>query len=297
MDIRKNIELYNTERKTLVGIDITILKKLACKVCRIVMSILIFAVFFMPFYWMVLTSIKSLSETLTFPPTFFAERINVENFTKALNSGPFLQYTKNSIITTISILVLQFVTVIPAAFAFARYKFIGKNLSFGVIMSTMMIPAQLVFLPVFIMFSKYKMVNSYASLILPFASSAFGIFMLRQAFMQVPQELLEAARLDDASEMKIMFKIMIPIAKPTLITLGLLTFISTWNDYFWPLVLTTKDMMRTLPVGIAGISKVDGGISYNILMAANMLLIVPILIVFSFAQKHIIEAFTYIGEK
>lgn len=297
MDIRKNIELYNTERKTLVGIDITILKKLACKVCRIVMSILIFAVFFMPFYWMVLTSIKSLSETLTFPPTFFAERINVENFTKALNSGPFLQYTKNSIITTISILVLQFVTVIPAAFAFARYKFIGKNLSFGVIMSTMMIPAQLVFLPVFIMFSKYKMVNSYASLILPFASSAFGIFMLRQAFMQIPQELLEAARLDDASEMKIMFKIMIPIAKPTLITLGLLTFISTWNDYFWPLVLTTKDMMRTLPVGIAGISKVDGGISYNILMAANMLLIVPILIVFSFAQKHIIEAFTYIGEK
>ncbi len=297
MDIRKNIELYNTERKTLVGIDITILKKLACKVCRIVMSILIFAVFFMPFYWMVLTSIKSLSETLTFPPTFFAERINVENFTKALNSGPFLQYTKNSIITTISILVLQFVTVIPAAFAFARYKFIGKNLSFGVIMSTMMIPAQLVFLPVFIMFSKYKMVNSYVSLILPFASSAFGIFMLRQAFMQIPQELLEAARLDDASEMKIMFKIMIPIAKPTLITLGLLTFISTWNDYFWPLVLTTKDMMRTLPVGIAGISKVDGGISYNILMAANMLLIVPILIVFSFAQKHINEAFTYIGEK
>lgn len=297
MDIRKSRPLYNTKRKALAGIDMGILKISACKVCRVVMSILIFAVFFMPFYWMVLTSIKSLSETLTFPPTFFAERINFENFTKALNSGPFLQYTKNSIITTISILVLQFVTVIPAAFAFARYKFIGKNLSFGVIMSTMMIPAQLVFLPVFIMFSKYKMVNSYASLILPFASSAFGIFMLRQAFMQVPQELLEAARLDDASEMKIMFKIMIPIAKPTLITLGLLTFISTWNDYFWPLVLTTKDMMRTLPVGIAGISKVDGGISYNILMAANMLLIVPILIVFSFAQKHIIEAFTYIGEK
>lgn len=297
MDIRKSRPLYNTKRKALAGIDMGILKISACKVCRVVMSILIFAVFFMPFYWMVLTSVKSLSETLTFPPTFFAERINFENFTKALSSGPFLQYTKNSIITTTSILVLQFVTVIPAAFAFARYKFIGKNLSFGVIMSTMMIPAQLVFLPVFIMFSKYKMVNSYASLILPFASSAFGIFMLRQAFMQVPQELLEAARLDDASEMKIMFKIMLPIAKPTLITLGLLTFISTWNDYFWPLVLTTKDMMRTLPVGIAGISKVDGGISYNILMAANMLLIVPILIVFSFAQKHIIEAFTYIGEK
>ncbi|WP_294374788.1 carbohydrate ABC transporter permease [uncultured Clostridium sp.] len=297
MDIRKSTSIYNSKEKFFKEIDMSLIKNWASSLPRIFMSIIIFAVFFIPFYWMVLTSVKSLSETLTFPPTFFAEKINFENFTKALNSGPFLQYTKNSIIITISILVLQFVTIIPAAFAFARYKFLGKNLSFGVIMSTMMIPAQLVFLPIFIMFSKYKMVNTYMSLIVPFASSAFGIFMLRQAFMQVPQELLEAARLDDASELKIMFKIMLPIAKPTLITLGLLTFISTWNDYFWPLVLTTKDIMRTLPVGIAGISKVDGGISYNVLMAANMLLIVPILIVFFFAQKHIIEAFTYIGEK
>lgn len=297
MDIRKSRTTFNLEEKSSNFIDTSSIKTVLCRISRILISLLIFAVFFLPFYWMVLTSIKSLSETLTFPPTFFVEKINVENFTKALSSGPFLQYTKNSIIITLSILALQFVTIIPAAFAFARYKFLGKNLSFGVIMSTMMIPAQLVFLPVFIMFSRYKMVNSYASLILPFASSAFGIFMLRQTFMQVPQELLEAARLDDASELKIMFKVMLPIAKPTLITLGLLTFISTWNDYFWPLVLTTKDLMRTLPVGIAGIAKVDGGISYNVLMAANMLLIVPILIVFFFAQKHIIEAFTYIGEK
>ncbi|MDO5518566.1 MAG: carbohydrate ABC transporter permease [Clostridium sp.] len=297
MDIRKNRSINNTYGEFLKGIDLAGARSIIYKLVRLFISLIVFVVFFVPFYWMVLTSIKTLSETLTFPPSFFVEKINFENFTQALSSGPFLKYTENSIITTVSILALQFVTIIPAAFAFARYKFIGKNLSFGIIMSTMMIPAQLVFLPVFIMFSRYKMVNTYASLILPFASSAFGIFMLRQTFMQVPQELLEAARLDNASELKIMLKIMLPIAKPTLITLGLLTFISTWNDYFWPLVLTTKDIMRTLPVGIAGISKVDGGISYNVLMAANMLLIVPILIVFFFAQKHIIEAFTYIGEK
>lgn len=206
-------------------------KSIARKSVRALISMIIFAVFFIPFYWMILTSVKSLSETLTFPPSFFVDSIHFENFTKAMSTGPFLQYAKNSIIVTIAIIILQFLTVVPAAFAFARYKFRGKNLSFGLIMSTMMIPAQLVFLPVFVMFSKYKMMNSYASLIIPFASSAFGIFMLRQNFMQVPQELIEAARLDDASELKIMFKIMLPIAKPTLITLGLLTFINTWNDY------------------------------------------------------------------
>ena len=208
------------------------IKKIISKIGRIIISLIVFLVFFIPFYWMVITSIKSLSETLTFPPSFWAEKIQFENFTKALSTGPFLQYTKNSFIVTFATLILQFITVIPAAYAFARYKFKGSKLMFGLIMATMMIPAQLIFLPVFIMFSKWKMVNSYFSLVIPFASSAFGIFMLRQSFMQVPQELLEAARLDNSGEFKIMYKIILPMAMPTLITLGLLTFISTWNDYF-----------------------------------------------------------------
>ena len=273
------------------------IKKIISKIGRIILSLIVFLMFFIPFYWMIITSIKSLSETLTFPPSFWAEKIQFENFTKALSTGPFLQYTKNSFIVTFATLILQFITVIPAAYAFARYKFKGSKLMFGLIMATMMIPAQLIFLPVFIMFSKWKMVNSYFSLVIPFASSAFGIFMLRQSFMQVPQELLEAARLDNSGEFKIMYKIMLPMARPTLITLWLLTFISTWNDYFWPLVLTTKDVMRTLPVGVAGIAQVDGGISYNILMAGSMILIIPVLIIYFFAQKHIIKAFTYIGDK
>lgn len=273
------------------------IKKIISKIGRIFISLIIFLVFFIPFYWMVITAIKSLSETLTFPPSFWVDKIQFENFTKALSTGPFLQYTKNSFIVTFATLILQFITIIPAAYAFARYKFKGSKLMFGLIMVTMMIPSQLIFLPVFIMFSKWKMVNTYFSLVIPFASSAFGIFMLRQSFMQVPQELLEAARLDNSGEFKIMYKIMLPMARPTLITLGLLTFISTWNDYFWPLVLTTKNAMRTLPVGVAGIAQVDGGISYNILMAGSMILIIPVLIIYFFAQKHIIKAFTYIGDK
>lgn len=297
MDLGKTQSSNNKMSHINWNIDMELIKAVSFHIIRIVVSIIIFAIFFIPFYWMVITSIKSLSDTLTFPPTFFVKSIHFDNFTKAMSTGPFWLYTKNSLIVTFSILALQFVTIIPAAYAFARYKFRGKKFSFGLIMSTMMIPSQIVFLPIFIMFSKYKMINTYISLIIPFASSAFGIFMLRQTFMQVPKELIEAARLDDAGEFKIMRKIMLPMAKPTLITLGLLTFIGTWNDYFWPLVLTTKDVMRTLPVGVTGISKIDGGISYNVLMAGNMTLIIPVLIIFFFAQKHIIKAFTYIGDK
>src|SRR5699024_375214 len=136
-----------------------------------------------------------------------------------------------------------------------------------------------------------------SDLILPFAAVAFGIFLLRQSFKQVPEELLEAARLDGASEWKIILKIMIPIAKPVLITFGLFSFITHWNDYFWPLVMTTSDVTRTLPLGIAKLREVEGGVAWHILMAGNMILVIPILIVFFFAQRQIIRAFVYTGIK
>ncbi|MFQ9697434.1 MAG: carbohydrate ABC transporter permease, partial [Zhenhengia sp.] len=146
-------------------------------------------------------------------------------------------------------------------------------------------------------FSNMGLINKLPSLILPFASSAFGIFMLRQTFKQVPKELIEAAKLDKAGEFKIITKIMLPLARPTLTTLALLTFISTWNDYFWPLTLTTNDSVRTLPVGIASLRQIESGVNYHILMAGNVMLVIPILIAFLFAQKQIIKAFTYLGDK
>jgi sn-glycerol 3-phosphate transport system permease protein len=121
--------------------------------------------------------------------------------------------------------------------------------------------------------------------------------MLRQTFKQVPRELIEAAKLDSASEWKIIFKLMLPIAKPTIVTLGLITFILNWNDYFWPFVLTTNNAVRTLPVGITSLNIVDGGVKYHILMAGNLLLVAPVLVAFFFAQKQIIKAFAYMGGK
>ncbi|MBF4692758.1 carbohydrate ABC transporter permease [Fusibacter ferrireducens] len=260
-------------------------------------NLIIFVIFFIPFYWMLLTSVKSLGETLQFPPTFFVWNPHFENFKNAFEAIPFLQFTFNSIVVAFGTMIFQFITIVPAAYAYARYDFKLKNLFFGLTLSTMMIPSQLIFLPIFLLFSKWGMINTYWALILPFASSAFGIFMLRQTFKQVPEELIEAARLDKSSELKIIFKIMLPIAKPTVFTLGLLTFIETWNNYFWPLVMTTNDTVRTLPLGIASLRMVESGINYHLVMAGNVILILPILFAYFFAQRHIIDAFTYMGEK
>jgi sn-glycerol 3-phosphate transport system permease protein len=270
---------------------------IAGKAARTGINLLLAAIFFIPFYWVVLTSVKSIGQTLRMPPVFWVENPQWQNFARAFQSIPFFAMLKNSLIVTFGIMICQAVTVIPAAYAFARFRFRGSGFLFGVILATMMIPAQLIFLPLFVMFSGAGMINTCASLILPSACSAFGIFMLRQTFRQVPDELLEAARLDKAGELKILFGLMLPIARPTLITLGLITFITSWNDYFWPFVLTTNNSARTLAVGITSLQQTEGTLNYHTLMAGNVLLIAPVLIIFFFAQKQIIKAFTYMGEK
>jgi sn-glycerol 3-phosphate transport system permease protein len=273
------------------------LKKDLKKACCAALNLLIFGLFFIPFYWMGLTAVKTLGQSLRMPPMFWVSNPQWENFKAVFNAIPFFQMLKNSVIVTSGILICQFFTVIPAAYSFARFKFAGSGFLFGLALATMMIPAQLVFLPLFLMFSRMGLINHYASLILPSATSAFAIFMLRQTFKQVPRELIEAAKLDNAGELKIVFKLMLPIAWPTVVTLGLITFISHWNDYFWPFVLTTNNAVRTLPVGITSLRITEGGIKYHILMAGNVLLALPVLIAFFFAQKQIIKAFTYMGVK
>ena len=266
-------------------------------VLKILIDLLIALIFFIPFYWMFITSVKTLGQTLLMPPSFWVSDPQWGNFAVVFQKIDILGMLKNSLIVTAGTLFCQCVTVIPAAYAFARYRFKGSKILFGVTLATMMIPSQLIFLPVYLMFSKWGMINTYWSLILPSASSAFAIFMLRQTFKQVSEELLEAARLDTAGEFKIITRIMLPLARPTVVTLTMLTFINVWNDYFWPLVMTTKADVRTLPVGIASLRMTESGVNYQIMMAGNVILVIPVLIVFFFAQKQIIKAFTYTGVK
>lgn len=267
------------------------------RIGRWVVNALLVLVFFFPFFWMTASSLKTLGETMQFPPSLLPADPQWQNYQSAWTSIPFGKYLLNSCIVTASVLLLQAITVVPAAYAFSQYDFKGKNLLFGGTLITMMVPAQLVFLPLFVLFAKWHLINTYASLILPFATSAFNIFMLRQTFNQMPRELIEAARLDGASELKIVVRLFLPMAKATLVTCALLTFISTWNDYFWPLVLTTNDAVRTLPVGVASMRASESGINFHVLMAANVLLSLPILVIYLFANKHIIKAFSYIGDK
>lgn len=274
-----------------------LLKKRVLSVINFIGLFLLAAVFILPFLWMVLTSVKTFSETMTYPPVFWPESLNLANFANAWKSGPFLKYTMNSIIITVAVVVAQFFVTVPAAYAYARCRFRGKNIMFGLTMATLMIPTQLIFVPLFLMFSKLEMINSYWSMILPFCASAFGIFMLRQRFMQIPEEILEAARLDNAGELKILTRIMVPMAKPTITTMLMLTFISRWNDYFWPMTMTTNDKVRTLAVGISMLRETEAAASWNTLMAGNVILVLPILIIFIFAQRQIIQAFVYSGEK
>lgn len=250
-------------------------------------------IFCLPFIWMVLTAFKSLGETILIPPKWILDELHWENFVTAWNSGPFPQYIWNSIVTTGCILIFQFLVGIPAAYAYAKCKFRGKNIFFAITMVTMMIPSQLVFLPIYLLMSKWHLLNTYAALILPFAGSAFTIFLLRQSFMQIPQEVIDAARIDGASEFQIILRIIIPLAKPAMVTAGLFSFITHWNDYFWPLIMTTNDTVRTLPIGIAKLREVEGGVAWNVLMAGNVIMVIPILILFFIAQRQIIKAFVY----
>lgn len=250
-----------------------------------------------PFLWMMSASVQTYYEIISTPPQLIPSGFEWGNFLAAWESGPFLQYTINSMMTTFFVLVLQFFTMVPAAYAFARMEFKGKNLFWSLTLICLMIPMQLIFLPNYLMFGKLQLINTYWPLVLPFATSAFGIFMLRQAFKQVPEEIVEAAKLDHASEWKIIRTIFMPIAKPTIVTMLLFTFISRWNDYFWPLVMTTTEEARTLPVGVALLRTTDTGIPWNEVMAANVILVIPILIIYFIAQDKIIKAFTYTGIK
>lgn len=268
-----------------------------CHILNIILKVAVMVIITFPFYWMVSTSLKDYTEALQFPPTLFPSSLHWENYAHVFEIVPIGLYFRNSVVVSLCVLVLQYLIIVPAAYSFARHEYFGKNIFFGIVLLGLMIPQQITFLPVYLMFSRMKMLKTFIPLILPFISNPFGIFMLRQYFMQIPQEVIEAARLDDADNRKIMFKVMMPMAKPALITIGLLSFISTWNNYFWPLIMTSSETLRTLPVGIAALKSSETLQMWHIIMAGNVVLVLPILIVYMLASQKIRNSFVYSGIK
>lgn len=263
----------------------------------IVFKAVLILVFVFPFFWMISVALQTEAEISSSPLTLLPAVPQWMNFITAWQRGPFLLYLKNSLTIIVCVITLQMVIMVPAAYAFAKYEFKGKKLMFGLVLIAFMTPGQITFLPIYQMMSDWGLMNSLMPQILPFMSNAFGIFLLRQYFMQIPDELIEAAKLDNAGALKIVYKLMLPMAKPAMSTIVLFSFVSHWNDYFWPLVMTQSTAVRPLTIGIAMLKNTEGVTNWNIIMAGNLILVLPILIVYVLCSKSIIKSFAYSGIK
>ena len=250
-----------------------------------------------PYFWIATTSLKDLAGVIQFPPSLLPSPPHWENYVKAWQSGPFLRYFLNNIITTFGILIIQLFLACLAAYAFSKLTFPGRDLCFFVVVSCLMVPPQIRFVPIYIMLAKVGLLNTYSALILPYATSALGTFLIREAFASISNDILDAARIDGASVLQIIFRVMVPIARPTIIAFSLFSVVYHWNDYFCPLVMTTNEAVRTLPLGVALLREEGTGARWHIIMAGNMFVVVPMILTFLVAQRHIIRAFTFASPK
>jgi sn-glycerol 3-phosphate transport system permease protein len=250
-----------------------------------------------PYLWMVTTSLKDLPSVTQFPPTLLPRPPRWDNYAKAWNSGPFLRYAMNNAIQTLGILVLQLFFGCLAGYGFSKVRFRGRDACFLIVIACLVVPPQVRFVPLYMLFSKVGLLNTYASLILPYAVSALGTFLIREAFMQISDDIVDAARVDGAGVLTIIFRVMAPIARPTLVAFSLFSVVYHWNDFFWPLVMTTNEAVRTLPIGVAMLREEGTGARWHIIMAGSMFVVAPVLVVFAVAQRHIIRAFQFTSLK
>ncbi len=243
----------------------------------------------MPFFWMITTAIKASTEVYKFPPIWIPETIHWDNFVTAWQAAPFTQFYINSIITAVVGVALEVTIALLSAYAFARIDFPKRDTIFMVVLAGMMIPGQLTLIPNYVTLSRLGWINTYQGIIIPHVSSVFGAFLLRQAILGMEREIFEAAEVDGASHLKMLFSIALPMARPVVATLGLFLFIAKWNAYLWPLIVTNSENMRTLPVGLAMVRKAEYQIGPEHLMAASLFVLLPVLMVFVFTQKQLIE--------
>ena len=261
------------------------------------LKLIVCVIFFFPFYWMMITAFKTNYEAALYPPTLWPQNFTIDGFKVVFEQVEMGMYLKNSLIVVVVDTLLMTVIMVPAAYTFAKYKFHGRDFLFTLLMISFMVPGCVTFVSVYQMFAKAGMLDSLLPQILPCICNTWGIFLLRQTFMQVPEELIESARLDEANELQVITKIMLPMAKSTIVTLMLLSVMGTWNSYFWPLVMTVHKEYRPLPVAIESLKSLEGGMNWPVIMAGNFILGAPVLLAFLFASKKIIAAMAYRGVK
>ena len=248
----------------------------------------------MPFLWMLSTSLKNPKEIFTYPPIWIPSEIRWENYLDALTVVPFGRYYVNSIVVALSVTFIVLITSSLAAFAFARLKFRGREILFFTYLATLMIPFPVLLIPNFLIVREFGWYDTYAALILPPAFSAVATFLYRQAFRGIPIVLDDAARIDGASSWQIWWKVIMPNAGPVTAALGIFTFLGNWNEFLWPLVVTNRAEMRTIPVGLSSFQG-QYSVQWELLMSAAVIALLPIVIIYLFAQKWIISGVTISG--
>ena len=245
-----------------------------------------------PYAWMTLTSLRTLPEILKAPAYPLPSSIQLGAYREVLSQVPVGRCFANTLAMALGIAALQMALALPAGYALAKLHFAGRRAAFVLVLACLLIPAQVTFVPVYAMLGAAGLVNSMGALVLPFAVSALGTFLVRQALLSVPDAIIEAARMDGASEATIVYRVLAPMIRPTLASLFLFSFVFHYNDYFWPLVMTTDDKVRTLPLAIALLREQGTGVRWHVVMAGNVMLSVPVLAVFAAAQRQILRAVT-----
>ena len=254
-----------------------------------------------PFYWLVVTSLETPTEALHFPPVLIPHVLRFANYSDAFNSAPFGRFFINSAVVTVLTVLFNLVFCSLAGYAFARFRFLGRGALFVVILATLMVPFQVTMIPQFLITKWLGVhvlaavgINHIGALILPNAATAFGIFFLRQFFRTLPLEYEESARVDGASRLKVLIRIVLPLATPALSTLAALTFLDSWNNFLWPLIVVTSTNQMTLPLGLATFQGAHST-EWTLLMAANVMSLVPVLAIFFLAQRHFIRSVASTG--
>jgi multiple sugar transport system permease protein len=252
-----------------------------------------------PFYWMLSSSLKLEHQIWLIPPLWFPNPIEWRNYLLLYEALPDLpRYILNSVFTSVTITVGSLLFNALAGYGFARYQFKGRDLIFGLLLATMMIPGSVTMIPVFIFVKMVGWINTYQGLIVPGLAGAFGVFFMRQFFLTIPNDLIDAGRIDGASEYRIFAQVAMPLARTAFSALTIFTFLGAWNDYMWPATVLRSDSMATLPLFIARLSRgLSYVMSYRVAMAGASSVVMPVIIVFLVLQRHFIEGIALTGIK
>lgn len=243
----------------------------------------------LPVYWTVIAAFKETREIYSIPPSWVPLRPTLENFPQAWGGAPFARYYLNSAITTLVGAAAEVTLAVMSAYALAYLRFPRKDLVFLLLLAALMVPVEITIVPNYLTIARLGWINTYQGIIIPGAAIAYGTFLLRQAFLALPYEVIEAARVDGAGHIRTMLSVVIPIAQPAIVTMAMLSLVAKWNDFLWPLIVTNTSEMRTLPIGIFWLRNQEGLTDWGVVMAGSLFLIIPVMIAFLLAQRYIVE--------